>query len=277
MHIPVVDDELESLPAAAAGESDPAPSQSARDVLIAQNETLRMFRTGASDQSMAIIDVLRTEIAAGLERESALAAKLKGSERREAAAIAEAEQLRAALSKEKESASAAVRRAAWDLRKRDEAAASAAAAATAALAEADEKSNAVLEKVKGQLKQRERQLHDAQAQIKSLRRAAAEETLREQQASFLDGGSSNMTAAAASTAKQHAPRHRAPLATTTTRQPAASGTAAAVATRAASRKLCGSDASRSVEDESIQSDVTEVANEEDISTLQGAFMARLGL
>ena len=276
MHIPVVDDELESLPAAAAGESDPAPSQSARDVLLAQNETLRMFRTGASDQSMAIIDVLRTEIAAGLERESALAAKLKGSERREAAAIAEVEQLRAALSKEKESASAAVRRAAWDLRKRDEAAASAAAAATAALAEADEKSNAVLEKVKGQLKQRERQLHDAQAQIKSLRRAAAEETLREQQA-LLDGGSSNMTAAAASTAKQHAPRHRVPRAPTTTRQPSASGTAAAVATRAASRKLSGSNASRSVDDKSMQSDVTEVANEEDISTLQGAFMARLGL
>ena len=177
------DDELE----------EPAPVPTPLDALLTQAEQLRSLRGAAIDQSMALIDLLRAEVAGTCERERSTAAKMRASERREAAAVAESEKLRKELAKEKADAAAALRRSAWEIRKREEAAVAAASAASASAAAADERASAEFAQVRAQLKQRERELQLAQAQVKALRHLQQEEALREKQVSFLDqrGGGSN--------------------------------------------------------------------------------------
>ena len=166
-------------------DQDEPASPTPLDNLLEQTETLRQLRSTAVQQSMALVDVLREELANNVERERSTNLKLRAAEKREAAALAESEQLRASLAREKADAAAAARRSSWEIRKRDEAVAIAAATASAAAAEAEEKASAAHAKLAAQLKQRERELQTMQAQLRAAQHQLKEQALRERQAAWL--------------------------------------------------------------------------------------------
>ena len=134
---------------------------------------------------MALVDSLRMEIAARTEREHSLLAQVRESEKRADAAAREASDLRQQLEQERANALAAAKQKGWESRKREEAAASAAAKASASAAAGAQALRDQLARQAALLKQRERELATAQAQVRSLRHNRQERHLRERQAAWL--------------------------------------------------------------------------------------------
>lgn len=154
-------------------------------VLFAQAEHLRTLRDGANEASMALVEELRAALANSTAREADLQARLSASERHYAAATNESQQLSEQVKQLRASIASSSRRSAWELRKQEEAAAGAAAAAASKAAAAEERVKAELARQGTLLRQRERELRAAHAQIRTLRHKASEELIVDRQAAWL--------------------------------------------------------------------------------------------
>ena len=157
------------------------PSQ----LLARQRETLSELRAAAEADTTQLVDVLRAELASRQEENRTLSANVKAAERKEAAAVAEAVNLRTQLAQAQTETTAASRRMLWDHRKREEVAAAAAASAAAAAAQTEQQVRSELARVSAALEQRERELSGARAQLRAMRDRKQEESLQERTAEWL--------------------------------------------------------------------------------------------
>ena len=157
------------------------PSQ----LLARQRETLSELRAAAETDTTQLVDVLRAELASRQEEARTMSAAIKAAEKREAAAVVEAVNLRTQVAQVQAEATATARRTLWDHRKREEVAAAAAASAAAAAAQTEQQVRSELARVSAALEQRERELSGARAQLRAMRDRKQEESLQERTAEWL--------------------------------------------------------------------------------------------
>lgn len=157
----------------------------AGSVLAHQQALLRgLRRSGASDDESRIL-ALQGELQRRLHRERQLEALLEAAQRQVTASTNEAAHLRTQLERANAEGVAASKRAAWDLRKHQEAASAAASSAAAAAAASEESLRAVVSRQASLLQKQERELSAARAQLRSIRQSVDDRALYQQQAAFL--------------------------------------------------------------------------------------------
>ena len=154
-------------------------------LLAAQHALLRDVRMASADASLASESELREHLARAHDKATTAMRRAAAAEKREAAAVAEAVQLRAQLAQQGAEAQAAARRAAWEHRKREEAAASTASDRSSAAANESHRLKAELARLEMLLEQRDAEVSALKAQQRALRHKRQEESLQERQAAWL--------------------------------------------------------------------------------------------
>lgn len=166
----------------------------ASGVLLAQGAALRALREDATNFCDATEGALRQEVRRGLERERQLELRLASAHRTASAAAVEAESLQTLLTQAKADAEARAKRAAWDIRKRDEAAAAAVTATATTVREAQATLQAQVARQEVQLRKQESDLKAAHAQIRTLQHRLHDRTLLQQQQQFAEREFEGITA-----------------------------------------------------------------------------------
>ena len=149
--------------------------------LASQAELLRELRAASLDD----IDTLLDKLSRSTSRERQLVAQVASARRQAMTNTARIQELDSELEASRTALSAAVKRAAWDLRKRDEAAAAAAAAAASKARESDEELRAEIARQAAVIQKQEVELRSAQALIRKLRHQIADDALLQRQAAFI--------------------------------------------------------------------------------------------